>query len=146
MWKHILISCCIHIVIITFQEHNIWVYLQNYELNIDIHTIYLHISCLTHNKKWVKANLLLHGFFFGLYLIFILHWLRLKIQLWKLRIWSRFASAWCPMRTLQISVLQCKSTTTLIPTRYVLTIIKGFKMRYCVKFYLQGNYNYQKSE
>ena len=39
----------------------------------------------------------------------------------------------------------CKSTTILLPTRYVLIINNIFQMRYCMKFYLKGHQNYNES-
>ena len=38
-----------------------------------------------------------------------------------------------------------KSIATLLPTIYVLTIIETYQMRYCMKFYLKGHQNYNKS-
>ena len=37
-----------------------------------------------------------------------------------------------------MSFLYCKSTATLLPTRYVLAINETFQMNYCTKFYLNG--------
>ena len=46
----------------------------------------------------------------------------------------------------QKSVVICKSTTMPLPNRYVFTTITSFQMRYCVKFYLEGYQNYQKTK
>ena len=34
----------------------------------------------------------------------------------------------------------------ILPTRYVFTIYETFQMRYCMKFYLKGHQNYNKSK
>ena len=41
--------------------------------------------------------------------------------------------------------LLCKSTATLLPTRYVLANNETFQMRYCTMFYLKGHKNYNRS-
>ena len=48
------------------------------------------------------------------------------------------------MITIQMSGFLCKSATMPLPTRYILTTIKGFQMGDCIKFYLKGYQNYQK--
>ena len=49
------------------------------------------------------------------------------------------------MSTFHTSFLLRKSTATLLPTRYVLSINETFQMRYCMKFYLKGYQKHKKS-
>ena len=43
------------------------------------------------------------------------------------------------------AILLHKSANTLLPTRHVFKINETFQMRYCMKFYLKGHQNYNKS-
>ena len=44
------------------------------------------------------------------------------------------------------AILLHKSEKTLLPTKYVFKINETFPMRYCMKFYLKGHQNYNKSK
>ena len=44
------------------------------------------------------------------------------------------------------AILLHKSANMLLPTRYVFAIYETFQMKYCMKFYLEGHQNWNKSK
>ena len=50
------------------------------------------------------------------------------------------------MTTFHLSLVDTINAAMLLPTRYVLIINMYFEMRYCMKVYLRGHQNYNKSK